>query len=84
MINFCMRGCAKTAGLVSLSFCIGVVAGLFLPIAAVAIIETLLLIFFAIYACLNVKKGRGVMKIVVMKLPKGLSGLFKKIFKMNS
>lgn len=51
MINCCMRGCAKTAGLVSLSFCIGITAGLFLPIAAVAVIETLLLILFG-YLCL--------------------------------
>lgn len=51
MINFCMRGCAKTAGLTILSFCIGVIAGLFLPIAAVAVIETILLILFG-YLCL--------------------------------
>lgn len=51
MLNLCMRGCSKAAGLSALSFCIGIVAGLFLPIAAVAVIETLLLILIG-YLCL--------------------------------
>lgn len=39
MINFCMRGCSKAVGLAALSFCAGMLAGLFLPLAAVAVIE---------------------------------------------
>ena len=51
MLNFCMRGCSKAAGLSALSFCLGIVAGMFLPIAAVAVIETLLLVLIG-YLCL--------------------------------
>ena len=46
MINFCMRGCSKAVGLAALSFCAGMLAGLFLPLAAVAVIELILLIVF--------------------------------------
>lgn len=51
MLNFCMKGCEKTAGLVALSFSAGIVAGLFLPIAAVAVLEMVFLIIFG-YCCL--------------------------------
>lgn len=51
MLNFCMNGCAKAAGLAALSFCAGVISGMFLPIAAIAIIELALLIIFG-YFCL--------------------------------
>ncbi|MDY3031764.1 MAG: hypothetical protein SOS24_08420 [Clostridia bacterium] len=51
MINLCCRGCARAAGLSALSFCIGVAAGLFFPIAVIAIIETILLLIFG-YLCL--------------------------------
>jgi hypothetical protein len=51
MVNFCMRGCTKAIGLSALSFCIGIAAGVFLPIAAVAVVETLMLIFIG-YLCL--------------------------------
>jgi len=51
VVNVCMRGCSKAAGLAALSFCLGIVAGLFLPIAAVAVIETVLLIMIG-YLCL--------------------------------
>lgn len=43
MINVCMKGCSKAAGLAALSFCAGMAAGLFLPIAVVAVVEALLL-----------------------------------------
>lgn len=51
VVNFCMRGCSKAAGLSALSFCTGIIAGMFLPIEAVAVIETVLLIFIG-YLCL--------------------------------
>lgn len=51
MLNFCMCGCAKAAGLCALSFCIGVIAGMFFPIAFVAVLEMLLLLAFG-YLCL--------------------------------
>lgn len=51
MLNFCMRGCAKAVGLAILSFCLGVIAGAFLPAAWVAVIEMLMLIVFG-YLCL--------------------------------
>ena len=51
MLNFCMRGCSKAIGLSALSFCVGVVAGAFLPIVVVAVIEMLFLLFFG-YLCL--------------------------------
>lgn len=51
MIDLCMKGCAKAAGLAALSFCLGITAGLFLPLAAVAVIEMILLIVFG-YLCL--------------------------------
>lgn len=46
----CKIGC-KPAGLTALSFCIGTLAGLLLPIYIVAVIETALLIFLG-YCCL--------------------------------
>ena len=51
MINVCMSGCARAAGLTAMAFCMGVIAGLFFPIAVVAVIETILLILFG-YLCL--------------------------------
>ncbi|MCC8169093.1 MAG: hypothetical protein LIO59_01705 [Oscillospiraceae bacterium] len=51
MVNFCMSGCAKAAGLTALAFCLGVISGLFLPICALAVIETLLLVLFG-WLCL--------------------------------
>lgn len=51
MIDFCFRGCAKAVGLTALSFCLGVIAGLFFPIAVVAVIEMVLLVIFG-YLCL--------------------------------
>ncbi len=51
MINLCLSGCAKAAGLTALAFCFGVIAGMFFPIAALALIETVLLIIFG-YFCL--------------------------------
>lgn len=51
MVNFCLRGCAKAVGLTALSFCLGVIAGLFFPIAVVAVIEMVLLVIFG-YLCL--------------------------------
>lgn len=51
MVNLCMSGCAKAAGLTALAFCMGVIAGLILPVAVLAVIETLLLIIFG-WLCL--------------------------------
>lgn len=51
MLNFCMRGCAKAVGLTALSFCLGVIAGMFFPITLVAVMELFLLITFG-YLCL--------------------------------
>ncbi|MBQ7573675.1 MAG: hypothetical protein IJT23_05395 [Clostridia bacterium] len=51
MINCCSNGCAKAAGLAALSLCVGLIAGMFLPWAAVAILEMACLIFFG-YLCL--------------------------------
>ncbi len=51
MLNFSMCGCAKAAGLTALAFCIGVVAGLFFPIAFLAVLEMILLVTFG-YLCL--------------------------------
>lgn len=51
MVNFCMRGSAKAVGLTALSFCLGVIAGMFFPIALVAVTEMILLILFG-YLCL--------------------------------
>lgn len=51
MVDFCLRGCAKAVGLTALSFCLGVIAGLFFPIAVVAVIEMVLLVIFG-YLCL--------------------------------
>lgn len=51
MLNFCMRGCSKAIGLASLSFCLGVIAGAFLPIAVVAVVEMIFLLLFG-YLCL--------------------------------
>ena len=39
MLNCCMRGCSKAVGLAALSFCAGVIAGAFLPMAIIAVIE---------------------------------------------
>lgn len=46
-----MSGCAKTAGLTSLAFCFGIIAGMFLPLAAVVVIEMVFLLIFG-YLCL--------------------------------
>lgn len=43
-------GC-KAVGLAALTFCVGIVAGLVLPIAVVAVLEALLLIIMG-YCCL--------------------------------
>lgn len=43
--------CCKAIGLTALAFCLGVIAGLFLPIAVVAILETLMIILLG-YCCL--------------------------------
>ncbi|MCC8161232.1 MAG: hypothetical protein LUF26_06880 [Firmicutes bacterium] len=51
MLNFCMRGCSKAAGLAVLAFCLGVIAGAFLPIAMVAVLEMIFLLAFG-YFCL--------------------------------
>ncbi len=51
MVNLCMSGCVKTVGLTALAFCLGVVAGLFLPVAVLAVIETILLVLFG-WLCL--------------------------------
>ncbi|MBR5271500.1 MAG: hypothetical protein IKV64_04875 [Clostridia bacterium] len=51
MINVCASGFSKTLGLVALSFCTGMICGMFLPLAVVAVIETVLLITFG-YLCL--------------------------------
>lgn len=51
MLNVCMKGCARAIGLASLAFCLGVVAGAFLPIVMIAVIETALLLVFG-YLCL--------------------------------
>lgn len=53
MLNFCMRGCSKAAGLSVLSFSIGIIAGAFLPIAMIAVIELIFLLLFG-YLCLFV------------------------------
>ncbi|MCH5210308.1 MAG: hypothetical protein J1F01_05015 [Oscillospiraceae bacterium] len=46
-----MKGCSKAAGLSILSFCLGIIAGAFLPIAIVAVIEMIFLLCFG-YLCL--------------------------------
>lgn len=51
MLNFCMRGCSKAIGLSILSFCVGIIAGAFLPIAVVAVLEMIFLLIFG-YLCL--------------------------------
>jgi len=51
MINVCDSGFAKTLGLSALAFCCGMICGMFLPLAVVAVVETLLLITFG-YLCL--------------------------------
>lgn len=45
-----MLGC-KAVGLAALTFCIGIVAGLVLPIAAVAVLEAILIVLMG-YCCL--------------------------------
>ena len=45
-----MLGC-KAVGLAALTFCIGVVAGLVLPICVVAVIEAVLIVIMG-YCCL--------------------------------
>lgn len=51
MLNCCMRGCSKAVGLAALSFCAGVIAGAFLPMAIIAVIEMIFLLLFG-YLCL--------------------------------
>lgn len=51
MLNCCMRGCSKAVGLAALSFCVGVIAGAFLPMAIIAVIEMIFLLLFG-YLCL--------------------------------
>ena len=51
MINLCMKGCSKTIGFGALAFCIGMIAGLFLPLAAVAVLETAMLLIIG-WLCL--------------------------------
>lgn len=51
MLNWCMKGCSRAVGLSALSFCLGIIAGMFLPVAAIAVIETLLLVLIG-YLCL--------------------------------
>ena len=51
MLNCCMRGCSKAVGLTALSFCAGVIAGAFLPMAIIAVIEMIFLLLFG-YLCL--------------------------------
>ncbi len=51
MVNLCMSGCAKAVGLGALAFCLGVVSGLLLPVAVLAVIETILLLLLG-WLCL--------------------------------
>ncbi len=51
MVNCCNGGAAKAAGLAALALCVGLLAGLFLPWKAVAILEMACLVFFG-YLCL--------------------------------
>ncbi len=51
MLNFCTKGCSKASGLACLAFCLGVIAGAFLPMAIIAVIELALLVLFG-YFCL--------------------------------
>ena len=51
MLNFCMKGCEKAAGLAILAFASGILAGMFLPPAAIVIAELALLLIFG-YFCL--------------------------------
>lgn len=51
MLNICMRGCTKAAGLAALSFSLGIAAGIFLPTAVIAAVELILLILIG-YMCL--------------------------------
>lgn len=51
MLNCCTRGSSKAYGLASLSFCVGLIAGMCLPCTAVAVIETICLLIFG-YLCL--------------------------------
>ena len=46
MLNCCMRGCSKAVGLAA-----GVIAGAFLPMAIIAVIEMIFLLLFG-YLCL--------------------------------
>ena len=56
MLNCCMRGCSKAVGLAALSFCAGVIAGAFLPLAIIAVIEMIFLLLFGFCVCLNGRK----------------------------
>ena len=47
----CCKINCKQAGLAALTFCIGMIAGLLLPIYIVAVLETAMLLFFG-YLCL--------------------------------
>ncbi len=51
MLNFCMKGCEKAAGLAILAFSAGIIAGMFLPPAAIVIAELCMLLIFG-YFCL--------------------------------
>ena len=46
MLNCCMRGCSKAVGLAALSFCAGVIAGAFLPMSIIAVIEMIFLLLY--------------------------------------
>ena len=83
MLNCCMRGCSKAVGLSVLSFALGVIAGAFLPIAIIAVIEMIFLLIFGYLCLFKWQKGVFVMKIVVLKVPKCLRGIVKTMFKMQ-
>ncbi len=51
MINCCTSGAEKAAGLAALAFCFGIIAGMFLPLAAIVVAELLFLLVFG-YFCL--------------------------------
>lgn len=51
MVNLCMCGAGKAAGLTVLAFSIGMVIGMFCPLAVLVVIELLMLLFLG-YLCL--------------------------------
>lgn len=59
MLNCCMRGCSKAVGLAALSFCAGVIAGAFLPMAIIAVIEMIFLLLFGYLCLFKWQKGVG-------------------------